>query len=63
MDIWQLGVAAYFLITAAALTLTWREQLRTGRRSLLMNACAILACTLWPLALAVFLVVMHRRVA
>lgn len=63
MDIWQLGVLAYVLITLVALTLTWREQVRTGRRSPLMNALGILACTLWPLAMAVFLVVMRRRVA
>lgn len=63
MDIWQLGVLAYVLITLVALTLTWREQAHTGRRSPLMNAASILACTLWPLAMAVFLVVMRRRVA
>lgn len=63
MDIWQLGVLAYILITAVALTLTWREQVRTGRRSPLMNALGFLACTLWPLAMAVFLVAIRRRVA
>lgn len=63
MDMWQLGVAAYVFITAAALTMTWREQVRTGRRSPLMNAIGILACTLWPLAMAVFLVAIRRRVA
>ena len=56
MDIWQLVVAVYVLITAVALTMTWREQVRTGRRSPLMNAIGILVCTLWPLALAVFFV-------
>ena len=56
MDIWQLVVAVYILITAMALTMTWREQVRTGRRSPLMSVLGILACTLWPLALAVFFV-------
>ena len=60
MDIWQLVVAVYILITAIALTMTWREQVHTGRRSPLMNAIGILACTLWPLALAVFLVAIRR---
>lgn len=56
MDMWQLGVLAYVLIILIALTLTWREQARTGRRQPLMNALGILACcTLWPLAMAVFL--------
>ena len=56
MDIWQLVMVVYSLVTAMALTMTWREQVRTGRRSPLMNAIGILACTMWPLALTVFLV-------
>jgi len=56
MNIWQLVVAVYSLVTVMALTMTWREQVRTGRRSPLMSVLGILACTLWPLALAVFLV-------
>ena len=61
MDVWQLVVVVYGLITAVALTMTWREQVRTGRRSPLMNAIGILACTLWPLALAVFLVAIRQQ--
>ena len=61
MGLWELGVAVYALITAVALVLTWREQLQTRRRSALMNAVGILACTVWPLVLAVFLVVMRKR--
>ena len=60
MDVWQLVVVVYILITAVALIMSWREQVRTGRRSPLMNALGILACTLWPLALAVFLVAIRR---
>lgn len=56
MDIWQLVMVVYSLVTAMALTMTWHEQVRTGRRSPLMNAIGILACTLWPLALTVLLV-------
>ena len=61
VGLWELGVAVYVLITAVALVLTWREQLRTKRRSPLMNAVGLLACTIWPLVLAVFLVVMRKR--
>lgn len=63
MDIWQWGALVYVMITTVALTLTWREQIRTGRRSPLMSAASILACMLWPLAMAVFLLAMRRRVA
>ena len=59
MDFWHLGVTVYVFITIVALTLTWREQLRTGRRSPLMQAVSVIACALWPLAMAVLFVAMH----
>ena len=59
MDFWHLGVTVYVFITIVALTLTWREQLRTGRRSPLVNAGSIMACALWPLAMTVLFVAMR----
>jgi len=61
MGLWELGVVLYVFITGTTLVMAWREQVRNGSRSYIMNALSFLACTLWPLVIAVFLVAIWRQ--
>lgn len=53
--------AVYVLIAAGVLTMTLREQLRQGRRGVMLRLASYAACTFWPVTFAAVLIEAQRR--
>jgi len=63
MEIFELLILVYVVVTAGAMVMTYREQRRSTQRSLVFNLIGYLACTIWPVVCAVFVVAMQRKPA
>ncbi|SDW13926.1 hypothetical protein [Roseicitreum antarcticum] len=61
MTVWGTVVAAYFVISAFAIAMTYREQRKTGGQSIVLNAVAYVACAVWPVVLAVLIYTSRRK--
>lgn len=53
--------AVYCMITAVAMAMTLREYLRSGRREFHWALVGILACLIWPVLVAVAVLLARRR--
>ncbi len=61
MDFWSVAFVLYLTVTVFAVVMTWREQRQTGQKSLVYNLIGYMACTVWPLAIAVILMTLRLR--
>lgn len=61
MSVWSVVIAVYVVISAFAIVMTYREQRKTGGQSVVLNAFGYIACTLWPLVLAILILTLRRK--
>lgn len=48
MGLWESLWTIYAVVAGAAMIMTYREQRRTGNRSLVLRAAGLVACAAWP---------------
>lgn len=63
MIFWSVVFVLYALVTLFAIYMTYQEQKRQARPSLMFNMIGYLACTIWPVVGAAAFIVARRRPA
>jgi hypothetical protein len=61
MDFWSVVFVAYLIVTVFAVAMTYREQRQIGQKSVVYNVIGYVACTFWPLVVAVILMSLRLR--
>jgi hypothetical protein len=61
MIIWSIVFFLYALVTVFAIYMSYQEQKRQERPSLMFNLIGYLACTTWPLVAALIFIAARRR--
>ncbi len=59
MSFWPLFWSVYVLISIFAITMTYKEQKKSNRTTPVFVFIGYLACTVWPLLVAVMLVLLQ----